>query len=271
MLQDVMDVSERFACTVVGQPRSAQRKLPAAQTDDDPDADLRGWLRAWAANNPRRGYRRAWAALRAEGMDINRKKVQRLWREEDLRVAVRKVRKRNGTTTSPITDADAPNVVWGADFQYDSTCDGRMFKIASMVDEHTRESLMDLTARSITGDDFVTELDRIISQRGAPKVLRLDNGPELVSQAVRNYCADKIGLHYIPPGQPWRNGYAESFNNRCRDECLNLNQFDTITEAIIAITEWKNNYNTTHRHSRLNYLTPHEYANQCKCTHHISN
>ena len=81
MLQDVLDVSERFACKVVGQPRSTQRKQPAGQTPDDPDAELRAWLRTWAGQNPRKGHRRAWAALRAEGMEINRKKVQRLWRD----------------------------------------------------------------------------------------------------------------------------------------------------------------------------------------------
>jgi putative transposase len=271
MLQDVLDVSERFACKVVGQPRSTQRTPPASQTAKDPDADLRAWLRIWAGQNPRKGHRRAWAALRAEGMQINRKKVHRLWREEDLRVAVRKVRKRNGTTTTPITEADAPNVVWGADFQFDSTRDGRMFKVASMVDEHTRESLMDITDRSITGEDFVAELDSIIADRGAPEVIRLDNGPELVSQALRAYCADRIGLHYIPPGQPWRNGYAESFNNRCRDECLNLHEFDDLIEAKIALTDWKTGYNKGHRHSSLNYLTPSEYAARCKCTHRLSN
>ena len=273
MLQDVLDVSERFACKVVGQPRSTHRKPPAAHTTDDPDRDLREWLRTWAAANPRKGYRRAWAALRAEGTTssqrVNRKKVQRLWREEGLRVPQRKVRKRNGTTTTPITDADAPNVVWAIDFQFDSTRDGRMFKIASMVDEHTRESLLDITARSITGQDVVNAIDAVIAQRGAPLVIRADNGPELVCAAIKDYCMGRIGNHYIAPGQPWRNGYVESFNNRCRDECLNLNEVDDLIEAKIALTDWKTSYNKTHRHSKLGYLTPDEYAAQCKCTHRL--
>ncbi len=270
MLQDVLDVSQRFACKVVGQPRSTQRTPPAAHTPADPDVELRAWLRTWAGQNPRKGHRRAWAALRAEGMVINRKKVQRLWREEDLRVAVRKVRKRNGTTTTPITDADAPNVVWAVDFQFDSTRDGRMFKIASMVDEHTRESLLDITERSITGPDLIAAIDRVVTCRGLPKVIRADNGPELVCQALQEYCDDRIGVHYIAPGQPWLNGYVESFNNRCRDECLNLHEFDDLIEAKIAVTDWKTSYNKTHRHSRLGYLTPYEYAVHCKCTHRLS-
>lgn len=269
MLQEVLGLSERFACKVVGQPRATQRKPPAASTTADPNRELRSWLRTWAAKNPRKGFRRAWADLRAEGTVVNRKKVQRLWREEGLRVNVRKVRKRNGASTTAITDADAPNVVWAIDFQFDSTRDGRMFKIASMVDEHTRESLLDVTERSITAEHLVGELDRIIAARGLPQVLRVDNGPEFISTALAQFCRNRVGIAFIPPGQPWRNGYVESFNNRCRDECLNINEFDDLIEAKITITDWKTDYNKRHRHSKLGYLTPAEYATECTCTHRL--
>lgn len=122
-----MGPSQRFACRVVGQPRSTQRKELARNTPDDPDADLRKWLRDWAKANQRKGFRRAWADLRAAGWVINKKKVQRLWREEGLRVNVRKIRKRAGASTTPITEADAPKVVWAIDFQFDSTTEGRKF------------------------------------------------------------------------------------------------------------------------------------------------
>ncbi|NQU36175.1 MAG: transposase, partial [Actinobacteria bacterium] len=211
MLQEVQGLSERFAGKVVGQPRATQRKLPAAVTRTDPDRELRRWLRTWAAQNARKGFRRAWADLRAEGTVVNRKKVQRLWREEGLRVNVGKVRKRNGTSTTPITDADAPDVVWGVDFQPDSTRDGRMFKIASMVDEHTRESLLDITERSITAERLVNELETIIAIWGLPKVLRADNGPQFISTALADSCRNRIGIAFIAPGHPWRNGYVESF------------------------------------------------------------
>lgn len=144
-----MGLSQRFACTVVGQPRSTQRKARARDIPDGPDADLRKWLRDWAKANARKGSRRAWADLRAMGWVINKKKVQRLWREEGLRVKVRKIRKRTGASTTPITEADAPKVVWAIDFQFDSTTDGRKFKIASVVDEHTRQSVLNMVERSI--------------------------------------------------------------------------------------------------------------------------
>ncbi|WP_280493236.1 integrase catalytic domain-containing protein [Nocardia asiatica] len=98
--------------------------------------------------------------------------------------------------------------VWALDFQFDSTVDGRAVKIASMVDEHTRESLLHLVERSITGGKLVTELARVFTLRGTPRVLRCDNGPELISAALQRFCADRVGITYIPPGTPWNNGYV---------------------------------------------------------------
>jgi transposase InsO family protein len=126
----------------------------------------------------------------------------------------------------PPIDADAPKVVWAIDFQFDSTVDGKAIKIASMIDEHTRESLLNLVERSITAERLVTELEAVFAAAGGtPTVLRMDNGPEMVSQALQRFCDGKVGLSYIPPGSPWDNGYIESFNNRLRKECLNRNHW----------------------------------------------
>ena len=153
---------------------------------------------------------------------MNHNKIQRLWREEGLRVPQRRRRKRHGTSTMPPTVvADAPNRVWAVDFQFDVTTEGRPIKIASIIDEHTRECLGGMVERSITGENLIGELDRLGAERGAlPTVLRCDNGPELACNAMAEWAAKHVGLHFIPPGEPWRNGYVESFNSRIRDECL---------------------------------------------------
>ena len=136
-----------------------------------------------------------------ERREVNKKKVHRLWREEGLQVRVHSPRKRAGVSSIPPVEADAPNVVWAIDFQFDSTIDGKAIKIASMVDEHTRVSLLHLVERSITAERLVTELERVFAAAGGPpKVLRMDNGPELVSQALQQFCDGKVGLSYIPPG-----------------------------------------------------------------------
>jgi putative transposase len=270
MLKDTMSMSERLACRAVGLARSTYRKLPMAVTPADPDADLRDWLRVYATKHPCHGFRRAWAALRHdEGREINVKKVHRLWREEGLQRRVPSARKRAGTSSVPELVADAPHVVWAIDFQFDSTTDGKVIKIASMVDEHTRESLLHLVERSITAERLVDELERVFAMAGGPPmVLRMDNGPELVSQALQKFCEGKVGLAYISPGTPWNNGYIESLNNRLRQECLNRNHWNSLLEARVVVGDFKDEHNTRHRHSALGYRTPAECPAQCGHAHH---
>jgi len=263
-------MSERLACRAVGLARSTHRRLPQAQRSTDPDVDMRAWLRTYAAKHPCHGFRRAWASLRHdEGQGVNVKKVHRLWCEEGLQRRVHSPRKRSGMSSVPKVVADAPKVVWAIDFQFDSTTDGKAIKIASMVDEHTRESLLHLVERSITAERLVPELEKVFAVAGGPpKVLRMDNGPELVSQALQGFCKGKVGLSYIPPGTPWNNGYIESFNNRLRKECLNRNHWNTLFEARVVIGDFKNEHNHRHRHSALGYRTPAEYAARCSHTHY---
>ncbi len=122
--------------------------------------------------------------------------------------------------------------MWAVDFQFDVTTDGRPVKIVSIVDEHTRENLGGLVERSITGQDLAEELDRIAAERGTyPAVLRSDNGPEMSCVAMADWAVNKVGLCFIPPGEPWRNGYVESFNSRICDECLNINSFWSLAHA----------------------------------------
>ena len=202
-------MSERLACKAVGLARSTYRRIPVAQTAADPDAELREWLRTYSTKQPCHGFRRAWAALRHdEHRGVNKKKVHRLWKEEGLQRRVHSPRKRAGQSSCPPeVAADAPKVVWALDFQFDSTIDGKAVKIASMIDEHTRESLLNIVERSITADRLIAELEKCFSAAGGPPlVLRMDNGPELISQALQSFCVGKVGLSYIPPGTPLLTG-----------------------------------------------------------------
>ncbi|HYO05006.1 MAG TPA: DDE-type integrase/transposase/recombinase, partial [Mycobacterium sp.] len=159
---------------------------------------MRAWLRTYAIKHPCHGFRRAWATLRyEEGREVNKKKVHRLWREEGLQVRVRSPRKRAGVSSIPPIAADAPKVVWAIDFQFDSTIDGKAIKIASMIDEHTRESLLNLVERSITAERVVPELETVFAAAGSPpRVMRMDNGPEFISQALQRFCKGKVGMSY---------------------------------------------------------------------------
>ncbi len=183
----------------------------------------------------------------------------------------RRRRKRTGTSTAPDrAQAGAPNNVWAVDFQFDATTDGRPIKIVSIVDEHTRECLGGLVERSVTADVLIDELDRLAAVRGYLAVLRCDNGPELACETMAEWAAERVGLSFIPPGEPWRNGYVESFNGRVRDECLNINIFWSLTQARVVISDWKEDCNHRRRHSSLGYQAPAVYAAACTIDNRLS-
>ncbi len=241
----VFDISERLVCRLVGLSRSAFRRPLKGHTPDDPDKALRAYVGA-----------------RNDGWVVNHKKIQRLWAAEGLRVVVKRRRKRVGVSTIPAVVATQADDVWSIDFQFDSTHYGQTHQILSIVDEHTRECLGGIVNYSITGMDLAEQLDVLALERGMPGALRMDNGPELISKAIVDWASETERV-FIPPGQPWRNGYVESFNGRLRDECLSVNQFHSLNHAKGIIGIWKEEYNTIRPHSSLGYSTPNEYADQC--------
>ena len=133
------------------------------------------------------------------------------------------------------------------------------------MDLKNPDALRALRELIATADVLIDELDGIAADRGYPAVLRCDNGPEFACEAMADWAGQRLGLSFIPPGEPWRNGYVESFNSRVRDECLNINIFWSLAQARVVIGDWKNDYNHRRRHSSLGYLAPAVYA--AGCTH----
>ena len=178
---DRLKLSERRACELAGQHRSTQRREPKVAADDEA---LRRKLREISEQHSRWGYRRAHAELLLEGWSVNRKRVQRIWREEGLRVPSRKRnRRRAGTSTAECAGkrlrATHPGHVWALDFQHDASSDGRELKFLNVAREFTREALAIEAERTIDAEDTVATLKRIVAERGtAPEHLRADNGPE---------------------------------------------------------------------------------------------
>lgn len=262
MLRERLSLSERRACRITGQHRSTQRHQPRR---GDRDEALRARLRKLSREHPRWGYRRAGATLRNDGWAVNRKKIQRLWREEGLRVpAKRRKRQRLGTSTTPAARlrAERPDQVWALDFQFDTTTDGRILKLLHVVDEHTREALAVRVERRIDADRTVGVLDQIVRERGRPpELVRMDNGPELTANALRDWCRfGGTGSSYIEPGSPWENPFVESFGGKVRDEVLAVEAFDSLLEAKTVIEDWRNTYNTIRPHSSLDWKAPAAYA-----------
>jgi putative transposase len=264
-LQETYGVSQRRACSVLGQARSTQRRRPRATGELQRQLEAR--VLELVATHPRYGYRRIWALLRREGWRVNRKRVHRLWGLLGLRVP-RKPRKRrsrgspgNGCVGQPSRGKDH---VWAWDFVYDRTTDGRALKWLTMVDEHTRECLLLEVARRMPSGRVLELIRGVMARRGRPGSIRSDNGPEFIATALReDLQARGIETRYIEPGSPWENGYAESFNGKVRDELLACEEFHSVLEARVVSGDWQRQYNRERPHSSLGYRTPEEFAESC--------
>ena len=227
----------------------------------DDDGALREKLRELANQRRRFGYRRLHILLRREGVMINRKKTQRLYKEEGLAVRRRRSRKRAVGNRAPAPVLALPNQRWSLDFVHDQMASGRRFRVLNVVDDVTRECLAAVPDTSISGHRVVRELTQLIAQRGKPGMIVSDNGTELTSNAVLAWCG-QIGVewHYIAPGKPMQNGYVESFNGRMRDELLNETLFMSLAHARVEIAAWIEDYNRERPHSSLGYATPAAFA-----------
>jgi putative transposase len=257
-LRQAYEVSERRTCPVIGIDRTSVRYHGVRPTDDA----LRERLKALAEERRRFGYRRLHVLLRREGHAVNKKRVQRLYREERLTVRRRGGRKRAMGTRRPIETPLAPNQRWSLDFVSDQLTDGRRFRILAVVDDCTRECLALVADTSISGRRVARELDDIVCSRGRrPDTIVSDNGTELTSNAILNWVDETgIGWHYIAPGKPQQNGFIESFNGRLRDELLNETLFRSLPHARTVLGAWRRDYNEERPHSKLGWMTPRAYA-----------
>ncbi|SOB79480.1 Transposase InsO and inactivated derivatives [Sphingomonas guangdongensis] len=249
-LQATLGMSERRACMVVGADRKSMR-YRSCRADD---GDLRSRLRELAQQRRRFGYRRLHILLRRGGITINRKKTQRLYREEGLTVRRRRGRRRAIGARAPAPVLALPNQRWSLDFVHDQLATGRRFRVLNIVDDITRECLRAVVDTSISGRRVVREPADLVVERVAPKMIVSDNGTELTSNAVLSWSGEaKIEWHYIAPGRPMQNGYVESFNGRMRDELLNQTLFLTLGQARDIVAGWVEDYNTE-------YATPAAFA-----------
>jgi putative transposase len=238
-----LGVSERRACSVLGQSRSTQRHEPRVKDDE---AALRQRIVELACEYGRYGYRRITALLRQEGWRVNRKRVGRIWRQEGLKVPGKQPKRGRRV-----------NHVWSYDFVHDRTYSGRAYRLLTVLDEWPRECLAIEADRQLNSERVLACLVRLFVERGVPDYIRSDNGAEFTAHAVRDWLG-RVGVRtlFIEPGSPWENGYIESFNGKLRDELLNGEIFYTLKEAQVLIERWRRHYNEVRPHSALGYRPP---------------
>jgi len=242
---------------VLNQPRSVQRHKSNKSLEQEV---LRKDIVRLASKYGRYGYRRITALLRTEGWSVNHKRVQRIWREEGLKVPVKQPKRGR----LYLNDGSCirlrscwKNHVWSYDFVTDRLKSGKRIRMLTVIDEFTRKCLAIRVGSSLKSDDVLDTLSTLFITEGTPDYIRSDNGSEFTAKALRQWI-ESVGVKtaYIEPGSPWENGYNESFNGKLRDELLNMEIFYSLKEAQVLIEQWRRHYNEVRPHSSLGYKPP---------------
>ena len=252
------NVSERRACRVIGFSRSAVWR----QLQGHDDAVLRSELKSLAERYPRYGCPTLHDMHGSAGLVLNHKRTHRIYCEEGLQVRTKK-RKKLTRPRIPLPVPDRINERWSVDFVSDRLANGRRFRVFNVVDDFSRECLLQVVDFSISGQRLTRELDRLAEQRALPKRIVMDNGPELTSKAMFFWSKrTMVKLHFIQPGKPTHNAFVESFNGKFRDYCLDLHWFASLADAKEEIESWRNHYNHVRPHRSLGKKPPAVFARE---------
>lgn len=227
-------------------------------------------MKTLAHKHNRYGSPRLHVLLKKEGLVVNHKRTERIYRKEGLSLRMRTKKKRVMSVRGTMPPASGPRDVWSIDFMSDALADGRRLRILTIIDDYTRESPGILVARSIPSGRVTTFIDRLALSHGYPRRIRVDNGPEFISAWFHTWSEEHhIVIEHTRPGKPSDDAFVESFNGKIRDECLNEHWFLSIPDAQSKIEQWRNTYNEERPHRSLNNLTPYEFIKEHDMKHTI--
>ena len=257
-MQERFKVSVRRSCELA----LLQRSVWYAKSTARDQSALRQRIRDSAMSRPRFGYLRVLVMLRRESWAVGKKRVYRLYRLEglQLRMKIRR-RKRIALLRGKVVAASGPNQHWSMDFMHDQMLDGRNFRILTVIDQWSRESVMLEANYRLSGRCVGQAPDQAAQHRSLPKAITVDNGTEFTSKALDDWAYRRgVKLDYTRPGKPTDNGLIESFNGRLRDEFLNVHEFITMHDVREKLKAWQDDYNHQRPHGSLGHLTPSEFA-----------
>ena len=250
------DASQRRACATLGVNRGTVRR----PVPPDRDADLRRRLRQLGRERRRFGAQRPHILPRQEGLVVNHKRTERLYREEGLSLRPRQRKKYPRVLRACPLAPHGPDEQWGMDFVSDRLASGRRIRILAILDLWDRSNPALEVDISLSGQRVVQVLERLRLQGRLPRSLRTDNGPEFTCRALEAWARKHgVGMEHSRPGKPTDNGFVESFNGKLRDECLNENVFEYLAEARHILEEWRQDYNSKRPHSALGWWSPEAY------------
>ena len=250
------DLSKRRAalcCSISsGCYRYESRRRP-----DDAIVDV---LTRLAESRPRWGFGLMFDWIRLHEHDWNHKRVYRVYKELSLNLRIKPKRRFPSRNPVPLDDAQQPNDCWSLDFMSDSLTDGRSYRTLNVIDDYNREALAIEVDHSLPSQRVVRVLDQVAEERGYPRKLRSDNGPEFVAQALATWAQNNVvELIPIDPGKPTQNAYIERFNRTFREEVLSVYAFSDLDEVRDESTRWQYAYNHDRPHLALDRQTPAGY------------
>ena len=249
--------SERQACGLMNISRTAYRYQPIKKDD----AEIAEQLQLIAENKPRWGFNKMHQYLRNQGYTWNHKRVRRVYREQGLNIRIKPKKRFPVRDPQPLSQPEAANLSWSLDFMSDSLMSGRKFRTLNIIDDFNREALWIEIDTSLPAQRVTRVLDTLALWRGYPKQLRIDNGPELISQELARWAGKHhVKLAFIQPGKPAQNGYVERFNRTYREAVLDAYWFSSLQEVRAITEDWIESYNTIRPHAVLGGLPPQQYA-----------
>ena len=224
------------------------------------DKDVIDKILQLSDKRPMEGQDKIWARIRSEGIIWNHKRISRVYRMLGMNKKKRTRKRLPARVKQPLLVPPGPNKTWSMDFMHDALMNGRKFRTLNIIDDYNREALRVEPFFSIGSALVIKVLGRLILERGRPDCIRMDNGPEFIASALKDWCSDKgIVLQYIQPGRPMQNGYVERFNKSYRNYVLDAYLFEDITQVRILTDEFMDDYNNERPHQSLGDLSPVKY------------
>lgn len=258
-LQEHYGFSERRSCRLM----LFQRRVKRYEPQPDQNGWLRKWLKETAEKRRRFGSPQMYNLLRMQGVTVNHKRVERIYREEGLSLKLKRRRKKAQQPRQPMMNPEKQNERWSMDFVSDQLFRGRRFRCLTIIDDATRECVAIEVGHSLTGERVTDVLDQISATHGLPQVIRMDNGPEFQSKVMDAWAhKNKVIMDFTRPGKPTDNAIIESFNGKFRNECLNESWFTSLEEAKQIIKIWRQDYNENRPHSSLGGIPPSLFVKQ---------
>ena len=250
-------LSVRQACRLVKMPRSVFRYTKKPKDDEA----LMQALEELVAKHPTIGFWKCYYRLRRKGYGCNHKRLYRVYTLLKLNIRRKIKRRLPQRVRQPLAVPDAINQSWSMDFMSDCLVDGRRFRVFNIIDDYNRESLWIEVDTSLPSRRVIRVLERLLEMRGKPQRIRVDNGPEFISDLLKLWCEERdIELLFIQPGKPVQNAFIERNNGSLRRELLDAYHFFTLQEVRLMAEEWRQDYNSSRPHQALGFVPPLEYT-----------